>query len=145
MVWIIVTILAGMVLPIQAGINSTLAKHLSSAPQAALISFMGGVLMMTVFCLLSKQHLPSWRQVSAVSPYLLIGGFLGGVMVITAIIMAPKIGAVALVGALVTGQLIFSIVLDHFGWVGFPVKPISLMRLLGVVFLIAGIFIIQRF
>lgn len=145
MIWVIVTILIGMVLPMQAGINASLAKHLGSSPQAALVSFAGGLLMMLVFCLASRDNLPSAKSLGAVPPYLLIGGFLGGMLVITSIIVAPRIGAVALVAALVTGQLIFSVVLDHYGWIGFPVRPVNAMRLLGVALLLIGIWIIQRF
>ncbi|MCA9394047.1 MAG: DMT family transporter [Candidatus Omnitrophica bacterium] len=144
MIWIIITVLVGMVLPMQAGINASLAKHLGSTPQAALVSFAGGLLMMMVFCMVSRDNLPPVKNLAAVPPVLLIGGFLGGLLVITSIIVAPRIGAVALVAALVSGQLIFSAVLDHYGWLGYAMRPINAWRLLGIVFLLIGVWIVQR-
>lgn len=145
MLWIVVTMLVGMVLPLQAGVNANLAKHLGSAPQAAFVSFVGGVVMMIAFCLASRDQLPSLKSLTEVPPYLLMGGFLGGLLVMTSIIVAPRIGAVALVAALVSGQLIFSLVIDHFGWIGYPVRPMNAMRMFGVALLLIGLLIIQRF
>ena len=144
-IYILIAVCAGMVLPLQAGINSSLAKHLGSAPQAGVISFLGGLLMMIVFCVLKGQNFIAPKLLAQTPPHLLIGGFLGGTMVITAIILAPKIGAVSLVASLVAGQLIFSVIIDHHGWVGFPVHSINPMRLLGVGLLISGLIVIQRF
>ena len=45
----------------------------------------------------------------------------------------------------VTGQLLASLVIDHYGWLGFPVHPISLLRVFGVLFLFAGVIIIKIF
>jgi transporter family-2 protein len=76
---------------------------------------------------------------------MLIGGLLGGIMVMTTIILAPKIGAVALVSSLLAGQLICSIVLDHQGWVGFSIHPVNGMRIFGILLLISGVYLINRF
>lgn len=142
---IVLAVLAGMVLPLQAGINASLAKYLSSPGQAALVSFLTGFLVMIVFCFASRQNFPSVKQLSAAPPHILIGGFLGGLMVMTTIILAPKIGAVALVSSLLAGQLICSVVLDHHGWVGYPVHPVNGMRIIGILLLVAGVYMINRF
>ncbi len=143
--YLIVAVCAGMALPFQAGINASLAKQLGSAPQSAWVSFLGGLLMMSFFCWVKGAGVPSLRVLQQAPPHLLTGGFLGGTMVITVILLAPKIGAVAVVACLVVGQLLVSVIIDHYGWVGFHVRPISAMRLLGVAMLIAGVFIIQRY
>lgn len=145
MIWIFLTLMVGMVLPVQAGVNASLAKQLGSAPQAAFVSFAGGLLLMTLFCAVSRHNLPAVKQLTGVPPYMLAGGLLGGMLVITSILVAPRIGAVALVASLVAGQLIFSVVIDHFGWIGYTVRPVTLMRLLGVLLLLAGVMIIQRY
>lgn len=145
MVLVFLAVLAGMVLPVQAGVNAALARQLGSTAQAAFVSFVVGLLVMLVFCLASRQNFPALRQLSAVPPYTLIGGLLGGIMVMTTIILAPKIGAVALVSALLAGQLICSIVLDHQGWVGFSIHPVNGMRIFGILLLISGVYLVNRF
>jgi len=44
----------------------------------------------------------------------------------------------------VTGQLASSVVLDHFGWVGYHVRTITPTRIIGIVLLIAGVILIER-
>jgi transporter family-2 protein len=43
------------------------------------------------------------------------------------------------------GQVIASIVIDHFGLLGVTVQPASIPRLLGALLIIVGVAIVQRF
>jgi len=45
----------------------------------------------------------------------------------------------------VAGQLIFAVVFDHFGLLGFPVKSVSLFRLAVVILMIAGVYLVRKF
>lgn len=141
--WIIIA--AGMFLPIQAGINSQLSKFLGQPFQAAFISFLGGTLIMFVLSILFNGGLPSWESLVKISPVYMIGGLLGSAMVMAAIFFAPRVGAATLVSCLITGQLLFSVVLDHFGWLGFPHHPLSMIRALGVCLLFGGIYLVRNF
>jgi len=144
-VLLIIAIIAGFGLPVQAGINASLAKHLHSSIQAGFISFSGGLLMMILVAVCMGHFLPAPKQILQTPPYLLLGGIIGGIMVVTSILLAPKIGAVSLIACFVCGQLICSVILDHYGWVGFRVHPINMMRIIGVLFLLCGVFLIQRY
>ena len=44
----------------------------------------------------------------------------------------------------VAGQMVASLVVDHNGWLGFAQQPVSVLRLLGVAFLVLGIVLIAR-
>jgi transporter family-2 protein len=57
---------------------------------------------------------------------------------------APRLGAATLVAALVAGQMVASLALDHFGWVGFTVHPIDPWRLLGAALIVGGVVLVQR-
>ena len=142
---LIITILVGMVTPLQAGVNAFLGKHLNSAMQAGFISFLGGFLIMTVCCLLTKKMFPTPSQLIKVPPYLLMGGLLGAIFVVSSIIIAPKIGATVYIACVVTGQLVASIIMDHYGWLGFSMHPINLWRIIGVLFLLIGVMLIRNF
>ena len=63
------------------------------------------------------------------------GGLIGAAVVLGSIIAGPKIGALALVGLLLIGQLIASVLMDHFGWFSFPIQKMSEARLLGILLL----------
>ena len=59
--------------------------------------------------------------------------------------LAVKLGATAMVALVLAGQLIMSIVLDHFGALGYPIHPINGWRLVGVGLLMVGAYLIKRF
>lgn len=50
----------------------------------------------------------------------------------------------AFVGFTVTATLITSLVLDHFGWFGVPVREITLGRIVGALLLVGGIALIAK-
>ena len=77
--------------------------------------------------------------------WLWTGGIFGANYVLVALILAPRLGAATLIGLTVTGQMISSVVLDHFGLVGYPLHPITAGRLVGSVLLLLGTTLIQRF
>ena len=60
-------------------------------------------------------------------------------------LLARELGAASLTALVVTGQLVCSIVLDHFGWVGFAEHAAGVGRILGCALMVAGFFLIARF
>jgi transporter family-2 protein len=142
---VILAVVAGCCMPIQAGVNSQLGKILGHPWQAALISFVTGAFAMFVICLATGQAFPSYAKLVSIPWYLFLGGVLGAVLVVTAIFFAPYLGATVLVVSIITGQLILSVLIDHYGWVGFPVHPISPGRIVGIVCLVAGIILVKVF
>jgi bacterial/archaeal transporter family-2 protein len=64
--------------------------------------------------------------------------------VLAAVVLAPKLGAGTLVAAVVAGQMITSLLLDHYGLIGFPIHSLSPLRLMGAALVIAGVVLIQR-
>jgi transporter family-2 protein len=72
------------------------------------------------------------------------GGIIGALYVLAAVVLAPRLGAGTLVAAVVAGQMITSLVLDHYGLIGFPVHPLSAVRFIGAALIIMGVVLIQR-
>jgi transporter family-2 protein len=73
------------------------------------------------------------------------GGFLGAVFVTVTVIVAPRLGAVNMLTYLIAGQMLASLILDHYGVLGFPHQELNPWRVLGVIFLIAGVVLIKKF
>ncbi|MEO7474189.1 MAG: DMT family transporter, partial [Gemmatimonadales bacterium] len=72
------------------------------------------------------------------------GGLLGAIYIVATIVLAPRLGAATLVAALVAGQMLMSLMIDQYGWVGFTVHPISPLRLLGAALIVGGVALVQR-
>jgi bacterial/archaeal transporter family-2 protein len=63
--------------------------------------------------------------------------------VLGSIVTAPKLGAATLVALILAGQAIASLLVDHFGWVGFEEHPITAVRVVGVLLLAGGVALIR--
>ena len=113
--------------------------------RAALVSFLVG----TVVLLVAAAVVPKpWSSVSKLGNapwWVWIGGILGAFYVAVSVIVAPRLGAATLIGAVVAGQLTAALLIDQYGLVGFPVQQISPGRVAGVVCLFAGVLLVRIF
>lgn len=142
--FLLLALAAGVLLPVQAGLNAQLRAALGSPVAAALVSFLVGTAGLATVALLLRTPLPLGRAWATATPWQWSGGLIGAVYVLAAIVLAPRLGAATLIAAVVAGQMITSLVLDQYGLVGFPVHSLTLVRLLGAVLVIAGVILIQR-
>lgn len=143
--FILLAIVAGAVLPVQAGLNVQLGKSVHQPIFAAFASFLIGTIGLLIYLLVLKFDFSSMAQTRTVSPVLWTAGILGAFYVAAVIILAPKLGTALTFVLVVAGQMTVSLVLDHYGLLGLPVKQINWQRLLGVAFLVAGVLLIRRF
>ncbi|MFM7625110.1 MAG: DMT family transporter, partial [Gammaproteobacteria bacterium] len=72
------------------------------------------------------------------------GGLFGAMYVTVATLAGPRIGALLLLALTVAGQMVASIIVDHYGLLGFAQQPVTTMRLIGVALLVAGIVLVAR-
>jgi len=143
MVWFLLAIITGVALPVQAGVNTQLRGALGHPALAATVSFFVGTVALAAYVVAARLSIPAgvlnrtlWWHWS--------GGLIGAFFIACAIILAPRLGAATLVGAIVAGQMVASLVLDHYGLVGYPQHPMNLWRLAGVALVLGGVFLIQR-
>jgi transporter family-2 protein len=67
----------------------------------------------------------------------------GAFYVLGSVVAAPRLGAVTLVALILAGQAVSSLLVDHFGWVGFEEQPISIGRVAGMLMLAAGVALVR--
>ena len=136
---------AGVVLPFQAGINAELAEWVQSPVRAAFVSFLVGTVILLLAALLVTRPLPSGNRLADAPWWVWVGGALGAFYVAGSIVTAPKLGAATLIALVVAGQALASVVVDHFGWVGFEAKPVTIGRIAGITLLGAGVVLVRYF
>jgi transporter family-2 protein len=146
-VWafVLLALAAGAVLPVQAGINAQLAEYLGGPLRAALVSFAVGVLVLIPVVLLFARGLPGGDRVSAAPWWVWLGGALGAFYVAGSIASAPRLGAVTLIAFVLAGQALASLVIDHFGMVGFDESPATAGRVAGLLLIAAGALLVRLF
>jgi transporter family-2 protein len=134
--------MAGALLPIQAGVNGELARHLGHPLRASLVSFLVGSLFL--FLLVQRLAPGAWGGAWKAPLWAWLGGIGGAIYVWSIVALAPRLGALISFALLVSGQMAASIALEALGLL-YPPKPITLLRLLGVLLLILGVVLIRRY
>lgn len=142
--YILLALLAGAVVTIQVGVNNSLRAGIGSPLIAALISFVVGSACLLTYTLAVRAPWPSAATLAGLPSWSWLGGALGAFYVATSILVAPKLGAANLIGITVAAQLLTSLVLDHYGAIGFAQYDINLWRIAGALLMVAGAVLILK-
>jgi transporter family-2 protein len=135
----------GIAMAFQTAINSQLREHLHSPLQAALLSFTVGTIVLALMVFFQSAEKPSVAELANIPWLLWIGGCLGVYAISMSIYTAPKLGFLTFSGLVIFGQLVISMLLDHFGWLGTDKTPINWQRLLGSIIIFVGVLLtLQR-
>jgi transporter family-2 protein len=143
-IYILLAIIIGSMMPVQAAINAELTRLVRHPYLGALISFTIGTLALGIMVILQGLPIAELKRLTSASPHLFIGGVLGALFVGSSIFLIPKMGATTMIGAFVTGQLLMSVFIDHYGLLGIPVNQVSVTRVLGIVLLFIGLLLVVR-
>jgi transporter family-2 protein len=138
-------LLAGMVLPLQAVINGRLSKEVGSPVLASFVSFLVGTVCLGLDGLATRVALPSASSLGRLPAWIWLGGLVGTVYMVGVVSLVPRLGVSVTMGLVITGQIILSAFLDHFGLLGLHTHPLNAGRVLGMVLLIAGVILVKRF
>ncbi|UXR78641.1 MULTISPECIES: DMT family transporter [unclassified Staphylococcus] len=144
--WIIIGLIFGCAPPIQAATNSALGQAVGSPIFASLISFSVGTLTLLVITTVFHRRFHITRTHETYGPlkwWVFIGGALGVIFVTTIIVLTAQIGVTYTLVAVMIGQIITSLAIDHFGLLGIPARKISQQRLFGLIVIILAVTLIQ--
>ncbi len=136
-------LLVGSLLALQAAANVQLATALSSPVSASALQLgIGAALLLAVAAVAGS--LGAFGALDGAEAWSLAGG-LGSALYITAgILLFPRIGAVAAVGLFVAGQMLASILLDGFGWLGVAREAPGALTLAGAAAIVAGTWLVVQ-
>jgi bacterial/archaeal transporter family-2 protein len=140
---IVLTAAVGGLIALQAPINSQLGRAVGSF-QAAFVSFTIGTFALAIIAGLARGGYGSISGVSDLSWYYLLGGLLGAVYVTSVLVTVRALGAGGVTAATISGQLTMSVIVDHYGWLGVERDPIRAAKIVGVVFLAVGTYLVVR-
>ena len=110
---------------------------------ATLASLLVSILVLLPLMLAMRVPLPSMAFITKAPLWMWAGGAFGVCFISLALVLLPKLGASGFMALALAGQVVASLVLDHFGWFGLVQRHVSLPRVLGVAMLMAGVVLIQ--
>ena len=140
---LLLTVVAGGLIALQAPINSMLGKSVGTFA-AASVSFIVGTIALVLITVLVGGGFGDVGEARHLSWYYLAGGVLGAVYVTTALVAVRELGASGVTAATITGQLTLSLVIDQLGILGVDERTITWDRVVGVLLLALGTLLIVR-
>ncbi|URQ74504.1 MAG: DMT family transporter [Candidatus Ochrobactrum gambitense] len=144
MLWTLFGVLSGACIAIQAPINAALARGLGSPPTAAAISFLAGAVILAIVSAITAKATGNLPAFNVPAGWLFVaGGALGCIYVTASILLTPRIGAAAVMGLAVAGQLMAGLLADRIGFMGVAVREITAGRVAGAVLLLTGALMIR--
>lgn len=135
---------AGVSFVMQQVVNADLRMTLGSAAWTGFVSYLGGTLCMFALAIVLREALPSTVAAGQSHWWAWRGGFFGAIYIAVSILLVPRLGAATFVALLVAGQMLSSVLFDHYGLFGIAQRSVDLSRLLGSVLLIIGVILIRR-
>ncbi len=142
--FIILAISAGAAVSVQAVINGSLGAQLNNPMLAATISFGVGFVVALVLFLFSGGFSQADLNLENISPILFTGGALGVLYVASVLFLVPKIGVGSTIILVITGQLLLSVLIDHFSLLGVTSRALDGPRILGLLLVVAGAYLVIR-
>ncbi len=136
-------IVAGGLIAIQSVLNSSLGQRIGNLGTVLVLTFISAILLIVLIFFFPSTS--SFRNLPGISEwYLYIGGFLGVAILAAPIYLVPRIGTTSTLIAIVFGQLLIALVIDHFGLLASPKIEINLMRGIGVLLVAVGAYLVGR-
>ncbi|MEQ8927382.1 MAG: DMT family transporter [Fulvivirga sp.] len=140
---LIMSVSVGVLVVIQGGINARLGLMLSNTLLATTIALITSATITLAAFLITTRSYPTFQQLKSIPLHL----FLGGVFSFSALALfyyvIPRLGISTVVTFGLTGQIIFASIAAHYGWFGMPVELMSLKKLIGMIIMIAGVYLIK--
>ena len=140
---VMLTAVVGGLIALQAPINSHLGRSVGTF-QAAFLSFAIGTAFLAAIAATAKGGFGELSEVRNVAWYYLLGGILGAAYVTSVLVTVRTLGAGGVTAATIAGQLTVSVIADHYGWLGVARDPVNAAKVLGVLLLASGTFLIVR-
>lgn len=142
--YLLLAIAIGAGVAVQAGLNAQLRNYLGHTMLSALVNFVVGTLCLVGLLLVLRVPWPAASAMKSAPMWLWLGGMLGAFYVASAVLIAPKLGAGVMFALIIAGQVAMSLILDHYGWIGFPQHPLGFWRTVGGALLIIGVVLVVQ-
>lgn len=140
---LLLAVAIGALLPLEALMNARLGQGTRGPLFAAFVTCLGGAAALGMMLAVARPAAAAsgW---SAVPFWLWCGGALGATYLASATMLVPRLGAAGLICLVVLGQMLSSLLLDHYGVLDAPRRPADALRAAGAVLVAAGALLVVQ-
>jgi transporter family-2 protein len=145
-VYLTIAVAMGCLLAVQPAVNGRLRLRAGHAAHAALISTSISTISLLLYSFaVVRKPWPESAQFTSAPWWIWTGGLMGAVYVTTSLVLVTRLGGAVFFATIVVGQMLATLVMDHFGLLGLPRHEVNPLRIAGAAFLVAGVVLIRRF
>jgi transporter family-2 protein len=138
---ILVAAIGGAVVALQAQFIGILDRQLGTLVSVFITYASGGLVILVLFFGLGGADWRAWRVVPW---YAFSTGLLGLAIIGALSYSVSRLGLVATFTVLMASQFIVAALFDHFGLLGSVIRPLDVSRIIGVIVLLGGVWLIIR-
>jgi transporter family-2 protein len=138
---IFIGLLGGVAVGVQTPIANVIGQKVGSAASSVVVHISGLVFSVIVLIIYRGENIQNWRTLPW---WAYLAGLFGVILYLTINFTIPRIGTTAAISLIIIGQLIAGTVIDHFGFFGNAIHSIDGGRLIGLLLLVIGSYLLTR-
>ncbi|WP_416435112.1 DMT family transporter [Priestia megaterium] len=138
-IFYIVALASGIVLSLEGAVYGELGKTVGELESSFYNFFAGSIIYILLVTFFGKGNVtnafktPKWY---------LLGGLFAVIYLTILVFSIPSVGVGISMIAVVVGQMLASMIIEHFGWLGSKKVSISKKRILSLLFMLVALFLI---
>ena len=136
-----VAIGGGIAVALQGQMMGVLDKGIGTLESVLITYGGGGLLIGLVMLLLKGGNISAWNTVPS---FALLSGVLGLIIVASIGYTIPRLGLVTAFTLLIAAQFVIAAFMDHYGWLGADIRILTPQKIMGVVVMMAGVWLTLR-
>jgi transporter family-2 protein len=136
-------VIAGGLIAIQSVLNASLGQRVGNLGSVLVLTLLSALILIVLIFLFPAtanfSNLPGLSEW-----YLYVGGALGIAILVMPIYLVPRIGTTSTLIAIVLGQTLLALIIDHFGLFASPKIEMNIARGVGVLLVVIGAYLVGR-
>ena len=135
---ILIGLIGGVAVGLQSPLASMMSQRLGVFESIFIVHIGGAVFSLIPLLIYGGGKLAQWRSI----PWFALCAGIFGLVVISAISYTiPRVGVAAAITTIIAGQLLVSMVLDHYGLLGASQRSMDATRVVGLAVVLAGVWL----
>ena len=141
----LLAVLGGLMNPVQSGLSTAMVKAIERPFLVAVITIGLGLLCALIGAAVAGQLMLPAGTLGKMPWWVWLVGLTGFTIAISRPYAAPVLGAGTYTALTLTASIVLSIVLDHYGMLGFEPHAAHWGRILGAALMVLGVFLVSVF
>ena len=132
-------LLGGMTIAAQSSINGTLSMRTDVVTTAWLTNVVASIILLLLVVFFEP---PQAQTMFSVPTWQLAGALFGNFSMVAIVVAVPRLGTAATIVAVIAGQIIMGLLVDHFGWFGNTQIVLDYKRVAAIALLAGALYLI---